>query len=247
MRYVITLKLFMRLSDLMKLSIILPTYNESGNITLLITSLKKNLKAFDKEIIVIDDNSEDNTGKIVKNLSKKDKEIKCIIRKDEKGLASAIKRGINESTGDILVFMDTDLSHNPAFIPTMLSYINKYDMVFASRYVKGGKMITDNKLQLLFSNLFNRMIKLVLGSPILDTTNGFFVAKKSKILKLDLNEVFDDYGDYCFKLIYYLKKEAKMKEIPFTYEKRLYGKSKTSVIRHGLSYTYKMLKLRFTR
>lgn len=229
----------------MKLSIILPTYNERENIIPLINSLKENLEDFEKEIIVIDDNSPDGTGRLVEDFS--DKEVKCIIRMDERGLATALMRGIFESSGDVLVFMDTDFSHHPKVIPRLLNQLGRYDLVFASRYVHGGSMLTDRKFQYPLSKLLNLFIKIFLGIPILDSTNGFFVAKKEAFKSLKFKRIFDGYGDYCFKLIYFLqKRKTRMKEIPFIYEKRKSGESKTGILGIGLLYLKQIAKLRFS-
>lgn len=231
----------------MKLSIILPTYNERGNIIPLIKSLKENLKRYKKEIIVIDDNSPDNTGKLAEEFSKQDQEVKCIIRKNEKGLASAIMTGVIESSGDTLVFMDTDFSHHPKIIPKLLKHLDEYDAVFASRYIKGGKFLGVKKIQHILSKILNRFIKVILKLPILDSTNGFFVAKKEIFKDLNFNKTFDGYGDYCFKLIYSLKnKNIKMKEIPFTYEKRKFGESKTLITKMGVSYLSQVVRLKLS-
>lgn len=230
----------------MKLSIILPTYNEKENIIPLIESLKENLKDYEKEIIVIDDNSPDGTGKLIRGFSNKHNDVKCIIRENERGLASAILRGVTESSGDILVFMDTDFSHHPKVIPELLRYLDEYDMVFTSRYIKGGAFMETNKLKYHLSKILNIFIKTLLQIPILDSTNGFFVAKKEVFKNLNPSKIFDGYGDYCFKLIYYLKnKSIKMKELPFTYEKRKAGASKTTILKVGLSYLFQTIKLRF--
>ncbi|MCK4589135.1 MAG: glycosyltransferase [Nanoarchaeota archaeon] len=229
----------------MKLSIILPTYNERENIVPLINSLKENLGNFEKEIIVIDDDSPDGTGRLVEKLD--DKEVKCIIRMNERGLATALMRGIFESSGDVLVFMDTDFSHHPKVIPRLLNQLGRYDLVFASRYVKGGGMLTERKFQYPLSKLLNWFIKTALWIPILDSTNGFFVSKKEIFKGLKFKKIFDGYGDYCFKLIYYLKKRRiKMKEIPFIYEKRKSGDSKTGILKVGVLYLKQVAKLRFS-
>lgn len=231
----------------MKLSIILPTYNEKDNVIPLIQSLQENLSNYEKEIIIIDDNSPDGTSELVKKYTQINPEIKLIVRTNERGLATAILKGINESHGDVVVFMDTDFSHDPKVIPKLLAHLHDADLVFASRYVQGGKMKTDRKIQYPLSKLLNKVIKIILGIPILDSTNGFFVARKKSFKGLNPKKIFDSYGDYCFKLIYYLnQKKIKMKEIPFTYEKRKSGASKTRLLNVGSNYLIQAIKLRFS-
>ena len=108
----------------MLVSVILPTFNEVGHINVLIAKI---LELFDDkkincEAIVIDDNSPDGTAKMVSDKFAEDSRVKLVVRKNENGLASAIKRGIVESNGDIVVLMDTDFNHNPVDIIRMLHY-----------------------------------------------------------------------------------------------------------------------------
>jgi len=128
-----------------QVSIIIPTFNESENICNLLKSIKKYLPKIDIEAIVVDDNSTDGTGKIVEEYIKSMKKIagysiSVINRKTKEGLSSAILNGLENSKGDTVVVMDSDLSHPPQIIPKMLETIKQTqcDIVVASRYVKGG-------------------------------------------------------------------------------------------------------------
>ncbi len=227
------------------LSILLPTYNEKGNIIPLLKSIKENLKEYKKEIIVVDDSSPDGTADLVKEFSKNNQEVRCIVRKSKQGLASAFINGINASSGDLIVIMDADLSHPPSVIPKLLKYIDDYDIVAASRYIKGGKMLTNNKVQFIYSTIFNMFVQKLLDIPFTDSTNGFFVAKRKIFHNLNLEKIFDGFGEFHFKLAYHLKNKITVKEIPFTYEKRKRGMSKNSPVKHGFSYVMEALKLKF--
>jgi len=235
-----------------KVSIILPTYNECENLPILINDLTQEFKHSEikYEIIIVDDYSPDGTWKIAQNIEKERDEVKLIIRKQEKGLASAIKTGIENSTYPIICMMDTDLSHPPKDISRMLEYIGGYDMIWASRYIKGGgmKALGKKKIQKWLSYLFNLYLKVILGIQILDSTNGFLVTKRSVLNLVDLNEVFNGYGDFAFKLLYRLKeKNISMLEIPFTYECRRYGYSKTHLIDISIKYFIESLKLKIIK
>ncbi len=234
------------MTEKVSVSVVLPTYNEKGNIEGLSKELISELKAngYTSEIIIVDDNSPDGTGKVATELSDKNKEVKAIVRTNERGLATAILRGIEESKGSIIVLMDCDFSHPPKFVPIMVKELANADAVFASRYVRGGKMNTD-PVQYFLSLLFNYTIKILIGTQVIDTTNGFFAIKKSALDGLLNRKVFSGYGDYCFKMLYYLKpKKLKIKEIPFHYMPRRYGSSKTSLVKAGISYSLEALKLR---
>ena len=226
-----------------KVSVVLPTYNERGNIGKLSLELIKAVKqsGYATEIVIVDDSSPDGTAEEAKKLSKKHKEIKAIVR-TERGLATAVLRGINESAGSIIVLMDCDFSHPPAVVSGLLKELKNADAVFASRYVKGGSMDAD-AIQYTLSKLFNYAIKLMLGIKILDSTGGFFAIKRKAFENVKMQKVFQGYGDYCFKLIYALKNK-KMKEIPFKYMPRRYGQSKTSLVKASVSYGLEAIKLR---
>jgi len=227
-----------------KVSVILPTYNEQGNIAQLSNELIREIKKanYEPEIVIVDDSSPDGTGEEAKKLSEKHKEIKAVVR-TERGLGTAVLRGINESNGDVIVVMDTDFSHPPEFVPVLLKELKDADAVFASRYVRGGSMGTG--IQYLSSKLFNYVIKILLGLQVLDSTGGFFVIKRKVFEGLNMKKVFHGYGDYCFRMLYALKtKQLKIKEIPFKYMPRRYGKSKTPLLRTGVLYVIEALKLR---
>src|SRR3989304_2309739 len=125
----------------MKISVILPTYNEAGNITALVKAIigQAGLKRFKLEIIVIDDDSPDHTAGIVKALSGK-YPVKLIVRKNQHGLATAILRGIQQATGQVIVLMDTDFNHQPKDIIRLVEPVvaGRVDLVIGSRYIKGG-------------------------------------------------------------------------------------------------------------
>lgn len=229
-----------------KVSVVLPTYNERGNIAGLARELLTEIRkaGFVPEIVIVDDNSPDGTGEVARKLATKYREVKAVIRTKERGLATAILTGIEQSKGDIVVLMDCDFSHPPKFVPVLLKELENADAVFASRYVKGGRMNTD-KGQYYLSMLFNYAIKALIGTPVIDTTNGFFAVRKKALEGLLNRKVFSGYGDYCFKMLYAMKpKKLRIKEVPFQYMPRRYGNSKTSLLKAGISYGKEALKLR---
>jgi len=230
-------------------SIILPTYNEKDNIVPLINAIIQIFSRFHNisyEIIIVDDNSPDGTSEeILKYFH--NKKVKLITRKNDKGLATAIKDGILNSNGDYILIMDTDFSHPPDFIINLISAIKQDDIdcVIASRYVPGGIM-NSNKIKFLLSKLMNLLIGKVLNLRIKDLTGGFFVIKKSLLNNLDYNKVFVGYGDYFYRIFYDLRDiKYSFKEIPFKYIGRKKGISKTNTIKMGIDYINTMFTLRF--
>ena len=225
-------------------SIIIPTFNEKENIILLIKELEKILHNLNYEIIVVDDNSSDGTYKeIIKHFGN-DKNVKAILRKNERGLASAILHGIKRSKNSLIIGMDADFNHPPEFIPKMLDAIEEYDLVVASRFIKGGGMEEKKRYPPTF--LFNWFLKYFLTFPTMDNMSGFYSIKKDKLLKLPLEKIYKGYGEYHLRLVYLAKvKGLKIKEIPVFYKKRRYGNSKSNLPKMLILYLKEAFTLRF--
>ena len=123
---------------MMKVSVVVPTYNEAENIKKLIPLLDSVLKDYDHEIIIVDDNSPDGTAKAAKKLAEQ-YPVKILKREKKLGLASAILYGFMNANGDVLGVIDADLQHPPELLGEMAKKIEDgYDIVIASRYVEGG-------------------------------------------------------------------------------------------------------------
>ncbi|OGH06075.1 MAG: hypothetical protein A2W22_04125 [Candidatus Levybacteria bacterium RBG_16_35_11] len=228
----------------MKTAVILPTYNERGNIVRLVTEIIKNINKtrHDYEIIVVDDNSSDKTAEICKKYFVKNKKVKVFVRKKEKGLATAILFGIKKSSKDIdyIIVMDTDFSHNPKIVPVMLKRIKNSDMVIGSRYIKGGGMA--NKKRYVFSKFYNQFLRILLGVNVTDFLSGYFCIRKEFILKIKpeitAKNIFSGYGDYFIRLIFLINKlNGRFSEVPSFYHERTYGTSKSNLIKMIFSYT----------
>lgn len=218
------------------ISIIMPTYNEAGNIKELILRVERVLKK-DFEIIVVDDASTDGTSKIVSDLKRK-KPFLRLIKRNELGLAGAVKRGIEEAKGEIVSWFDCDLGMPPEKLPKMVKLLGKYDIVVGSTFIAGGEDKRDVWHAELFSKLFNLLAKVVLGGGISDYTSGFIVARKYAVNKAKFEGI---HGAYFISMIYQAKRNGyKITEIPYTLSPRFYGKSKIgsplSYLKAGLSY-----------
>lgn len=212
------------------LSIIIPTYNESQNIVkMLDTVLSCILPQTSAEVIVVDDNSPDNTGTIVEEYARKSRlngscEIKVITRKDQRGLSSAILTGIRASTGESVVVMDADFSHPPQTISKMIEEMKKSDcdIVIASRYVEGGSITGWPFKRKLISKGATKIAQRSLGIKIKDPMSGFFAFRRHVIR----NITFDTIGYKILLEILVKARGAKVREIPYNFTNRTFGKSK---------------------
>ncbi len=210
----------------MKIALIIPTYNEAENIGKLIHALKS-LK-IDLKIIVVDDASPDGTGKIVSSFS----EVVLISRKSKLGLGSAYKAGFKHAFShgyDVVATMDADLSHNPKFLPKMVTKIKDYDMVIGSRYVPGGDIIGFNFWRKLISGSAQFFSRTLLGLKIKDSTSGYRVYKKSVLVKIGYSSILSHGYSYLLESAFLSHKYGfKICEVPIVFENRKLGKSKIS-------------------
>lgn len=209
-----------------RVSIVIPSYNEKDNIKDVIRQVYHYTGKDLFEVIVVDDNSPDGTWKLIKKLQKNYKNLHLISRMHKGGLPSAIWKGIKESKGNIILWLDCDLSHPPRIIPKLLENLPKYDVVIASRYVKGGK---DERsfVRVLASKLVNLLAYVFLGIKVKDLTSGFYAVKREVFSQVKL--MTTGHAEYCIRFPYEsVKKGFKIKEIGYTFLDRKKGYSKTS-------------------
>jgi len=230
----------------MTASFVLPTYNEKDNIIILIKAIQKSVKKVtrDFEIIVVDDNSPDRTGYICRKYFGIRKDFKVYIRKKERGFASAILYGIKKARGTYIIVMDTDFSHDPEIIPSLLSKIKNCDIVIGSRYMKNGG--GENKVRYWLSKVYNLYLRHILRIKITDFLFGFFCVRKSFLIKNNLlsKNVFKGFGDYFIRLAYYVSKSNGIfLEIPAFYKSRIHGKTKSNITNMLFTYTTSSLRL----
>ena len=229
----------------MKTSIILPTYNEKDNIVELIQAIFNTLKpdSLDFEIVVVDDNSPDGTAAAVRQNFGDDPRVRLFVRTEGRGLATAIRYGIEHSSGETLVFMDTDFNHDPAIIPQMIKFLEYYDIIIGSRFVMAGGM--EDRFRQFSSLVYNYGIRLLFGTPVHDNLSGFFSMYRDKLESMDLDQIYYGYGDYFIRLLMVAHKRGyNMLEIPVFYRLRMHGHSKTQFLSIFTQYSRALLSLR---
>lgn len=211
------------------LSVILPTYNESQNIISVIESIASALpENFAAEIIVVDDNSPDGTGDIVQDYARRIAggrlQIEVIRRPSKLGLSSAILEGARGATGEVVVVMDSDMSHPPQTIPHMVEEMHKSkcDIVVASRYIKGGAVSGWPFKRKIMSKGATKIARYSLGIRIKDPMSGFFAFRRHIINGIK----FDSIGYKMLLEILVKAKGARVREIPYTFINRRFGSSK---------------------
>jgi len=206
-----------------KVSIILATYNERENILDTINSVFEHVKD-PVEVIVVDDDSSDGTWQIVEQLDKPG--VTLIRRVATRGLASAFNRGIIESRGQVVGWMDADMCMPPSLLPEMIGKLKDYDIVVGSRYAPGG--LDDRApLRVISSRLINGLAGLVLGYGIRDYDSGFVVLRRTVFDKVSI--IPTGYGAYFMEFLYTCRKKGlTVHEIPYVFRDRAKGVSKSA-------------------
>ena len=224
-----------------KLSVIIPSLREYENLEKIIPEIINVLKnKISYEILIIDGlNKDPKTLNFVKNL----KNTKYLNRKVNNNYGNAVRLGIKKSRGRFIIFMDADYSHIPSFIPRLYKH-RKYDVVIASRYIKGGN--SDNNFFLKFlSRLLNFFYSFVLGIDLNDISNSYRLYNANILKKLKLNcNHFDIIEEIIFKFRIHNKK-ANFKEIPYHFRERKFGKTKRNLF-VIFAYLISILKIRFS-
>ena len=230
----------------MKLSVVVPVYNESKNILILLNKIKKNI-SHDDEIIVVEDGSVDNTLDEIKKF-----ECKLIVHKKNIGKGQSLIDGINLAKGDIILFLDGDGQDDPSEIPKLLDGINKgYDFVIGSRFVEDDKKKITRYTKTALSNInwfgnkgLTFFINFLFGLNIKDTQSGFKCFKRDAIKNLNL--VSKKYEIETEIVIKSKRDKLKILEVPvFRYERK-HGVSKLFDIPFGrLIFMLKVLKVIF--
>ena len=199
----------------LKTSIILCTYNEAKHIEKIIFELEKYISNL--ELVIVDDNSTDGTIEIIKKINQNNK-YKVVFRKRSRSLASAFVRGIIETSGDYIGWVDTNMSElAPKFNLMIKELESENDLIILSRYIEGGgdKRILTRSLGSKYFNMFSRIL---LRIPIKDLTNSVFLMKR-KVMD-EVTFLGYGHGEFFLEFLYNAyKKNFKIKEIPHVQEK----------------------------
>ena len=231
-------------SNVVTFSVVIPTYNESENILRLITEIENNLPTSHfTEIIIVDDNSPDGTGKLVENYieeqnaklengrenssnsSSKNYRVKVVHRRAKNGLIPAILDGVKQSTGMNVLIMDADFSHPPEVIPKMMRELalNPNSIIIGSRFIEGGKVVGWPQRRKLLSRGASALARLGLNvKRVKDPMSGFFALPRELIQNISI----DTKGYKILLEILVKNKEIPIREIPYTFTDRQSGKSK---------------------
>lgn len=208
--------------------VIMPTYNELGNVEAVVgevLALNPEL-----EVLVVDDNSPDGTASSIREMSLRDPRVHLLERSTKAGLGPAYIAGFSwgfERGFEYMVEMDADGSHRPKDLELLLN--QEADLVIGSRWVEGGKVVNWPFHRELISRIGNWYARKMLGTGIFDMTSGFRVYRSECLKSIDLSKVASQGYSFQVELAYLISKIAKVSEVPIVFVERLKGKSKMTI------------------
>ena len=210
-----------------QLSVVVPTFNERDNVTVLYRRLDATLTGIPWEVIFVDDNSPDGTWEVVRGLARQDPRVRCIRRIGRRGLSGACIEGILASSAPYAAVIDADLQHDETQLPKMVGLLQsgEAELVVGSRYIEGGSADSFNKSRAGASQLATEVAKRVLKVEIADPMSGFFMIRRDRF-----EQLAPQLSTQGFKILLDIVATAQGKlrtiEVPFTFGSRQHGESK---------------------
>ncbi len=215
----------MSLSQL-RLSIVVPTFNESQNIKELLHRTEVTLGVTGWEIIFVDDDSPDGTPAIVRDIARTDSRVRCLQRVGRRGLSSACIEGMLAASAPIIAVMDADLQHDEAILPKMLIEIESgADVVIGTRYSAGGSTGDWNESRKAMSQLATTASRMILKQPVSDPMSGFFMLQR-RVLDATVHHLSGLGFKILLDILATTKQPLRITEVPYRFRDRLAGESK---------------------
>ncbi|MCX6386210.1 MAG: glycosyltransferase family 2 protein [Solirubrobacterales bacterium] len=224
----------------MKLSVVIPAYNEEGSIAQTVTAIAQRLDAesIEREIIVVDDGSTDSTGEIMQRLQSEDGGIRCVRNDGPNGFGFAVRFGLGLFTGDAVVIMMADLSDSPEDLVSYYRVLEDgYDCAFGSRFMPGANVSGYPMLKLTLNRAANAFIRALFGHGYNDTTNAFKGYRREVIETVQplLSNHFNITVELPLKAIV---RGHSYKIVPISWSDRTSGESKLRLQEMGSRYLY---------
>lgn len=229
------------------ISIVIPAHNEEENLHNLLSELlpvfERHVETRDYELVIVNDNSTDSTGSLIDDLSRTNPRIKAVHRNTSPGFGNAVKEGLRNASGDIVIPVMGDLSDDPQDIPRLVRKIHEgYDIAYGSRFIEGGA--TEGKMAA--NRTFNNVVRLLFGIKHKDITNAFKAYRKEVLKSIGIDNLeakgFDLTVEIALKAHIMGFSSA---EVPVTWHGREKGEAKLKLSENATEYGKRLLKLFF--
>jgi dolichol-phosphate mannosyltransferase len=212
----------------MKTVVVIPTYNERGNIQSLVSRLLA--LPLELDLFFVDDGSPDGTGELLESLRESQPRLRVLHRPSKLGLGTAYRHAFHvllKDSFDRVVSMDADLSHSPESVPALLKASEGADLVIGSRYLRGGDTRNCSVGRKLLSRTANRIARLMLGLTVQDATAGFRCYRRDLLAALDRLDVRSNGYSFLVEMTYYTQAMGfRVREEPILFQDRLHARSK---------------------
>ena len=213
-----------------RILVTLATYNERENVTPLIREIQQAIPSAD--VLVIDDNSPDGTGKVADELAAANPSVHVLHRPGKQGLGTATLAAMRYAMDhdyDLMVNMDADFSHHPRYLPAVLAGMKKNDIMIGSRYIKGGGTEKWPLSRRIMSWGVGTTVRLLMRIPARDTSGAFRCYRVSKLRETDLKNLWSKGYSFQQEVLYRCRKAgARIGETPIIFENRRAGTSKVN-------------------
>lgn len=210
----------------MRISVLIPTKNEPL-VNELIREIHRVLEGTEHEVIVIDKS----------DFKPEIKDAKLVLQ-ESNGLGNAVLEGLAHASGDVVVTMDADFSHDPEDLPRLIEKAKEYDIVIGSRFVPGGRS-EDKLFRKLVSFFFRKLASLILGLRVKDSMSGFSAVKRKVYERIRLNPLGYKIN---MEILFKAKKDFKVCEVPIVFRRRRAGKSKVGLSFSGMKESFRILR-----
>jgi dolichol-phosphate mannosyltransferase len=211
----------------LRLSIVVPTFNESQNVQELLRRIEATLGAKGWEIVFVDDDSPDGTSAVVRDIARADPRVRALQRVGRRGLSSACIEGMLATSAPTIAVMDADLQHDETVLPRMLAEIEQAgaDMVVGTRYAAGGGIGDWNKSRKVMSQFATMASRAILKQPVSDPMSGFFMLQR-KVLDLTVRGLSGLGFKILLDILTTSRQPLRIAEVPYRFRDRFAGESK---------------------
>lgn len=228
----------------MKITVVIPTYNERDNIEKLSAMILAQDERID--ILFVDDNSPDGTGEIADRLAAASERVRVLHRAGKLGLGSAYREGFKialDNGADYIVEMDADFSHDPTMLPLFIEKMQGFDLVIGSRYINGVSVVNWPIRRLILSYCASVYTRMITGLRLTDCTGGFKCFRRNVLEAIDLASIKSDGYSFQIEMNYRChEKGFRIGELPIIFVDRHAGTSKMSkqIVREAVLMVWKL-------